>query len=266
MLFCLTCLTLIAACGPGGSDKYTVSGTVTASGAPLAGVAVTLSGSESSTTTTDANGNYQFKVSDGSYTLTASLSGYGFTPATVAATVSKASVGGKNFTTVTPTINLPRTGQTASYAAGDDGNLRRGVAWPTTRFTNNTNGTITDNLTGLVWLRNADCFNTQDWATALTDANALANGTCGLIDGSIAGAWRLPNAVELESLLDIALTGPALPSGHPFINVQSNRYWSSSTDAATNASAWYADMNSGAVGSNDKAAGTYYVWPVRGGL
>lgn len=265
MLFYLLSLLSLAACGPGGSEKYTVSGRVTASGAPLAGVTVTLSGSSESTTVTDANGSYQFSVSDGSYTLTAVRDGYGFTPATLAASVSKASVGGKNFTTVTATVTLPKTGQTLSSVTRDDGALQRGVAWPTPRFTNNTNGTITDNLTGLIWLSNANCFNTRDWATALTDANGLANGTCGLTDGSIAGAWRLPNVVELESLLDISEAGPALPSPNPFSNVQTSRYWSSSTDAETNASAWYADMNSGAVGSNDKS-GTYYVWPVRGGL
>src|SRR5215831_10404550 len=52
---------------------------------------------------------------------------------------------------------VPRTGQTTSYAAGDDGALQKGVAWPTPRFTDNNNGTITDNLTGLIWLKNANC-------------------------------------------------------------------------------------------------------------
>src|SRR5215831_9628931 len=52
---------------------------------------------------------------------------------------------------------VPRTGQTTSYAARDDGALQKGVALPTPRFTNNNNGTITDNLTGLIWLKNANC-------------------------------------------------------------------------------------------------------------
>src|SRR5262249_3439758 len=34
---------------------------------------------------------------------------------------------------------VPRTGQTTSYAAGDDGALQKGVAWPNPRFTVNVN-------------------------------------------------------------------------------------------------------------------------------
>ncbi len=41
-----------------------------------------------------------------------------------------------------------KTGQTTSYRTGDDGDLEKGVAWPDTRFTDNGNGTVTDNLTG----------------------------------------------------------------------------------------------------------------------
>jgi hypothetical protein len=33
-----------------------------------------------------------------------------------------------------------------------DGEIRAGVAWPTPRFTDNGDGTATDNLTGLTWL------------------------------------------------------------------------------------------------------------------
>ena len=49
-------------------------------------------------------------------------------------------------------VMLPKTGQTTSYAAGDDGALQKGVASPNPRFTDNGNGTVTDNLTGLIWL------------------------------------------------------------------------------------------------------------------
>lgn len=54
---------------------------------------------------------------------------------------------------------VPKTGLTTSYAPGDDGALQKGVAWPNPRFTDNNNGTITDNLTGLIWLKNANCPN-----------------------------------------------------------------------------------------------------------
>ena len=59
---------------------------------------------------------------------------------------------------VGPPSPVPKTGQTTSYATGDDGELEKGVAWPNPRFTDNNNGTVTDNLTGLIWLKHANCF------------------------------------------------------------------------------------------------------------
>jgi len=56
---------------------------------------------------------------------------------------------------------VPKTGQTTSYATGDDGDLEKGVAWPDPRFMDNGNGTVTDNLTGLIWLKNANCFGAE---------------------------------------------------------------------------------------------------------
>jgi len=44
-------------------------------------------------------------------------------------------------------------------------------------YTIHGDGTVTDNLTGLIWLKNADCFGARDWANALTDCNNLANAT-----------------------------------------------------------------------------------------
>jgi hypothetical protein len=99
---------------------------------------------------------------------------------------------------------VPQTGQTTPYAAGDDGSIRAGVPWPSPRFTDNLDGTVTDHLTGLIWLKNADCdaLRSTDWATAVFNAHSLASGICGLADGSVAGDWRLPNVKELQSLVD----------------------------------------------------------------
>src|ERR1700675_1460495 len=56
---------------------------------------------------------------------------------------------------------VAQTGQTLSWDGSglnrDDGGLKAGVAWPNPRFTDNKNGTITDNLTKLIWLKNANC-------------------------------------------------------------------------------------------------------------
>ena len=169
---------------------------------------------------------------------------------------------------------VPKTGQTTSYAAGDDGALSPGVALPVPRFTNNGTGAITDNLTGLIWLQNANCTDTVGgvakasgyltWANALTWSNSLASGSCGLSDGSAAGDWRLPNVEELESLVDLQRTNPALPTVNPFSAVQSSWYWSSTTYASSTGSAWYVYVGNGGVVGNGKA-NFYYVWPVRGG-
>ena len=133
-----------------------------------------------------------------------------------------------------------------------------------TRFTDNGNGTVTDNLTGLIWLKNANCFSIKNWNAALSDANGLASPACGLTDGSSVGAWRLPNRNELESLIDYGRHGPALPQGHPFAGVQSASYWSSSTSAPDPARAWHVRFSDGYANHNDKPA-IYFVWPVRGG-
>ena len=164
---------------------------------------------------------------------------------------------------------VEKTGQTPTVPlnpapAGSDGALQKGVAWPNPRFTDNGNGTVTDNLTGLIWLKNANCFGTRIWATALNDANTLNSGECGLTDGSAEGNWRLPNIKELQSLVDFGRSGPALPSGHPFSGVLSSYYWSSSSGADGTSNAWYLNLSIGYVYNDDKSDDDV-VWPVRGG-
>jgi hypothetical protein len=166
---------------------------------------------------------------------------------------------------------VPKTGQTTPYAAGDDGTLKKGVASPTPRLTDNNNGTVTDKLTGLIWTKNANAFGTKTWADALTAANGLKSGDAGLSDGSKAGDWRLPNRKELRSLVDFGKFNPALPADHPFTNVQSlqwSYYWSSTTyaDATTYATwGWRVHFYAGDVTLNEKSTGNCYVWCVRGG-
>ena len=65
------------------------------------------------------------------------------------------------------------------------------------RYVDNDDGTVTDVATGLIWLKNANCFGTLDYTTqALPAVAALSHGTCGLADGSKAGDWRLPIGEE----------------------------------------------------------------------
>ena len=147
---------------------------------------------------------------------------------------------------------VEKTGQTTCYDAsgavvpctgtGQDGEHKAGVAWPNPRFTDNGNGTVTDNLTGLIWLKQANYKDTSggtgytNWSSALAFCNALENGKCGLSDGSVVGDWRLANVKELQSLNHYGYIDPAVPntagtgqwtSGDPFTNVQNEFYWTS---------------------------------------
>jgi hypothetical protein len=127
-----------------------------------------------------------------------------------------------------PALNMflapvPQTGQITCYnvggtviscaGTGQDGEGQKGVKLPTPRFTDNANGTFTDNLTGLIWLRNANCHAGTPvvWEGALQAIASLnANGTmfgndCGDTsnNGTHQTDWRLPNIRELMSLLVI---------------------------------------------------------------
>ncbi len=60
---------------------YTISGSVTSGGCALAGVTMTLAGSQGASTSTNSQGSYSFSVPAGSYTVTPSLTGDTFSPA-----------------------------------------------------------------------------------------------------------------------------------------------------------------------------------------
>jgi len=158
---------------------------------------------------------------------------------------------------------IPRTGQKVSIGPRDDGALQKGVVWPTPRFTDNNNGTVTDNLTRLIWLKNADAFGWRTWTQALSDANSLASGIAGLTDGSQAGDWRLPNVHELLSLIDFGRFNPAITANHPFTQVESVSYWSSTPNTMyVQQYAWYVHFNMGNV-SYSGMGSTHRVWCVR---
>ncbi|HIJ84845.1 MAG TPA: DUF1566 domain-containing protein [Magnetococcales bacterium] len=136
------------------------------------------------------------------------------------------------------------------------------IKTPGSQHVDNGNGTVTDRLTDLIWLKNANCFGQQTWDAANASAAALASGQCGLTDGSAAGAWRLPTIMELKKNQDN--TWPVQTTNHPFSGVQTANYWSGSTYASDTSVAWYVSLGNGDVSNNVKTGGNY-VWPVRGG-
>lgn len=276
------------------------------SGAPIAGVTVSVfhhNNNATVTAVTDALGAYSVSgldtVLNADYAIYADKAGWGFYPrvSDTAAVISKFDFNGLyrtvmrfaampardvthadflGYSALDRMASLARTGQTLSYLPGDDASVLKGVAWPGARFTDEHDGTVTDHLTGLVWLKDADCFGPASWASALAAAHQLASGSCGLSDGSTPGQWRMPNANELESLVDAGQSAPALAAGHPFGRVNlAQAYWSSTTYTALSSNAlairftdgrWINGIDS-ADGNfnNSKSGSANALWAVKSG-
>jgi len=133
------------------------------------------------------------------------------------------------------------------------------------RFTDNSNGTIYDSVSRLVWLKDTNCFPmlNETLARAISDTSSLASGQCGLSDGSHAGDWRVPTIDEFRSFVGTGLSYNTL-SQAGFINLTSlsYTYWSSS-DSSTLNSAWVMSVMNGNVYSSNKFTSSGNVWPVR---
>ena len=154
---------------------------------------------------------------------------------------------------------LPKTGQTTSYATGDDGDLQIGIARGytyTDPITSEATNTLTDDVTGLMWIRdhtlvngtggdtggNVDISGTMNWATALDRCNNLSYA--GNVD------WRLPNAYELFSICLLENThGAPFIDTVAFLNTVSDIYWSSTTSPTNTDYARIVYFSLGYVGS-----------------
>lgn len=178
-------------------------------------------------------------------------------------------------TTSGPSAPVAKSGQTSSFYINDDGALEKGVVAPSPRFIDNNNGTVSDRLTGLVWLKNGACamffpFDpnmgnvARTWTAAMTACNNLTNGYCGLSDNSQPGDWRLPNVRELQSLVDYGQWNPALSVDSPLrASTQLNLdYWTSTSYASENATRWTVNFWTGGV-VNRVESTTYYIRAVR---
>jgi hypothetical protein len=169
----------------------------------------------------------------------------------------KAWVDGAEITGTGTPAPVQKTGQVNTFRTGDDGDLEKGVAWPNPRFTTQSDtNVVQDNLTGLMWARNANLDGPKDWPGAVDYCEALNHG--GYSD------WRLPNVRELQSLIDFGRYNLALPSGHPFTDCQAGNYWSSTMLADPSGDAWYMRLTDGYIDVSGTTA-TSYVRPVRGG-
>ncbi|SPF44420.1 hypothetical protein SBA4_3210023 [Candidatus Sulfopaludibacter sp. SbA4] len=99
---------------------YTISGQVTASGAGLTGVTMTLSGSQTGATTTDSSGNYSFTglAAGGNYTVTPTRSGYTFTSPQTFNNLSANQTANFTATPISQSGNPPPSPDSLSPSAG----------------------------------------------------------------------------------------------------------------------------------------------------
>ena len=178
---------------------------------------------------------------------------------------------------------VPQTGQTTCWdtngltipceGTGQDGELQKGVQFPNPRYINNGDGTITDTLTGLEWLEDANCIATNypgfddtpvlseagdgavTWQDALDFVAGINDGTYPLCSADKTG-WRLPNIRELHSVSDyVDATKP------PFLNRPGVNWWSSTTRDQIPTTAF---VDGGIfVSSDGKDKDIYRVLPVR---
>ncbi len=151
-----------------------------------------------------------------------------------------------------PATGTPLSGQDAQYNG------------PPPAYTDNSDGTVTDGNTGLVWQQNtAD----TDGSMSITSGDEItwqaAVDYCDTLSFASYDDWRLPTSFELHSIVDYGRSYPAI---HPvFTTVLSSSYWSATTYAPYLGGAWTVYFEMGFDFYEEK---TYiaYVRCVRGGL
>ena len=163
------------------------------------------------------------------------------------------------------------------------GNIRKGVtlfgitgtfysSGVTNRYWDHGNGTVTDQETGLMWMRSANIAGKMTWSTALTFCDNLV--TNGYSD------WRLPSVNRQDgpggpmgnAELDTLFRANGNPSGAwegfqgtPFTDIQSDYYSSSTTYSGSSSASWVVIMDGGVVNYGVTKTFPCFVWPVRGG-
>jgi len=226
---------------------------------------------------TDNAGAPRYEISAGRYgALIKQLSGttislVDLTPSTKYCYAIKAYDAASNFSdystevcATTPHIKCPDTGQTICHdslgnwvnctGTGEDGAYT--INAPS--YTDNGNGIIMDNITGLMWQSQGD-GTVRTWG----QANAYCSG---LALGGYTG-WRLPTDFELMTIVNYGAYFPAINRTF-FPIVSDSLYWSSTTCAVDSAYAWYVDFFSGQIitytATADKLYSSYNVMCVKG--
>ena len=142
---------------------------------------------------------------------------------------------------VTPTTgnHLPDTGQTTSYTStpGEDADFT--IDPPS--FTENNNGTINDNITGLIWQKTDGGEMTYVNASVLYKTLNLGGKT----------DWRLPTSHELFDINHFDKINPALNT--TYFTATSAEYWWTSDPRADDATAIWVVNAGGGIGAHPKS-------------
>lgn len=158
---------------------------------------------------------------------------------------------------------------------GQDAAANKGAA---RSYSDNGDGTITDNATGLMWEKLSHDGSIHEYSTTYTWFTAFTTKVATLNSGSFAGYtdWRLPNRFELESLVDL---GRGNPATDPVFNTacvnsctvlmcsctQTAGHWSATTYENTPTTAWFVSFGDGFIGASAKTSNAFSVRAVRGG-
>lgn len=163
---------------------------------------------------------------------------------------------------------LLKTDQTGCYDAhgqdvpcagsGQDGETNFTQADQAARF-DIQDKVVTDRKTGLTWSRSASPAEFPiTWAEAFQYTTELNRQDCRRIHN-----WRLPTRRELFSLISHQQINPALPEGHPFMDVTPVYYWTASKCKRLTDQAWYIHLGGGRI-YRGMQHGSYMLWPVAG--
>lgn len=146
--------------------------------------------------------------------------------------------------------------------------LNMALTSPLTRFTTNGNGTVTDDVTGLTWMRCGlgltwDGTNCNGSLSRLNWKAALEAAESQIFAGS--SDWRLPNIKELASIIEHSCHYPANNlTIFPEVTSWSSN-WTSSINARSALYAWSINFTNGDESRAPKSS-YYHVRLVRGGI
>ena len=111
---------------------------------------------------------------------------------------------------------------------------------------------VKDSQTGLIWEQEPDREH---------DVWGRSNERCAMKTVGGRSDWRGPTIDELKTLIDLSQHDPALPAGHPFSNIKSEIYWTSTPHPTDDIVAWQVSFFSGEP-VTDQKSGTRRMWCV----